>query len=208
MKETDLAEKVILWLTDQQWDVYQEVAMDGGRCADIVAVQGKIVWIIECKLSASLSVIDQAYRWLWIANYVSVAAPKPSFFFEQVCRKFGIGVLSTRREVAEHVRPKLIRISTVKYRAKLLPEHKTYAKAGNSEGRRWSPFKQTCRAILIAAQQYPGICMRDLITNIDHHYQTPSTARQCIAKWIDAGSVPGVKLVRDGRFMRIYPDDR
>jgi len=206
MKETDLAEKVILWLQDQRWDVYQEVTMTGGSCADIVAVQGKIVWIIECKMSASLSVVEQAYRWSRTANYVSVAVPKPSFFFEKVCRKFGIGVLSARREVNEIVSPKLIRISTEKYRSKLLPEHKTYAKAGNADGRRWSPFKNTCLNILNSVRRSPGICMKDLIASTDHHYHTPSTARQCLVKFIEAGIVPGVKVVRDGRFMRVYPE--
>lgn len=36
IKEADLAKKVVVWLIDQKWDVYQEVqGQTHGPCADI-----------------------------------------------------------------------------------------------------------------------------------------------------------------------------
>ena len=47
--EQDLAAIVVGWLTERGWDVYQEVAIMG-KVADIVAVRGPCVWIVECKV--------------------------------------------------------------------------------------------------------------------------------------------------------------
>ena len=75
--ETILAELVVNWLESQKWDVYQEVQIETyGKIADIVAVLGNLVWIIECKKSLSLSVMEQAYRWRRYANFTSVAVQR------------------------------------------------------------------------------------------------------------------------------------
>ena len=64
MKETVLAEKVIAWLEDYGWDVYQEVQIfPAGEVCDIVAVQNRIVWAIETKTTFCLAVIAQAEKW-------------------------------------------------------------------------------------------------------------------------------------------------
>ena len=214
MKETDLSAKVVEWLQDQRWEVYQEVKFGGWaygqRCADIVAVNGPIMWIIECKTSCSLAVIEQAHRWIRTANMVSIAVPKQNNFSEHVCRAFGIGIISLCKHVcdigvSENVRPKLWRFSTKRYRDKLEPEHKTFAKAGTSSGKSWTPFTRTCREVLNAVNRQPGLSIKDLIKGIDHHYNTASTARASLKLWIEKGKVPGVRMERDGRFLRVYP---
>lgn len=69
--ETDLAEKVVEWLQAQQWEVFQEVQLDSfGRIADIVAVSGPLLWVIECKTSQSFAVFEQAFQWKMYANYI------------------------------------------------------------------------------------------------------------------------------------------
>src|SRR6476646_10663174 len=72
--EAELASGVVQWLTQNGWDVYQEVQFRGS-VADIVAVFGKLVWIIECKQAFTLDVLCQAGEWLPYAHYVSVAVP-------------------------------------------------------------------------------------------------------------------------------------
>ena len=73
-KEADLAKVVVSWLNEQHWDVYQEVQIHGfGGVADIVAVQGPLVWVIECKTSLSLTVMEQAS--VWRVHFRSVAVP-------------------------------------------------------------------------------------------------------------------------------------
>ena len=206
LKEADLAKDVIAWLVDQKWDVYQEVEFwSGSAVADIVSVQGPVLWIIECKTSASLAVIEQAMRWIGHPNLISVAVPKSSQTFRSICRKFGIGMLTTRNGIYETVPPKLLRRSTAGLRDKLTPEHKTFAVAGNANSRRWTPFQSTCLEVLRAVHLNPGICMKDLVSKCNTHYSTPSTARICLSRWIKKGIVPGVRMERDGRFLKIYP---
>jgi hypothetical protein len=42
-------------------------------------------------------------------------------------------------------------------------------------------------------------------TGIKHHYSTDATAIGALKKWIEVGKVPGVRLERDGRALRLYP---
>jgi hypothetical protein len=150
--ETDLARQVVLWLQDQNWEVYQEVDMGG--VADIVAVQGPLTWVIECKLSMGIALMEQAAGWIGQANYVSVAIPyvRHNVFCRRVLKWLGIGILEVAADtsyrtdqhgsaVKEETRPRLSRKVKGKLRAALCEAHKTYAEAGNNQGRRWSPFK-------------------------------------------------------------------
>ena len=69
--ERELAAPVVEWLSAQHFEVYQEVELHS-RVADIVAVDGKRVWVIECKRTMSLDLLDQANRWRWLATWCSV----------------------------------------------------------------------------------------------------------------------------------------
>jgi hypothetical protein len=210
--EVELAEKVISWLVDDSWDIYQEVQLSTyGRIADIVAVHGGVVWIIECKTSTGLTVIEQAYRWKNFSHYVSVAVPVSSKqnFFESVIRKFGIGCISVSQygDPFETVRAKLNRQNdSKKIISGLSKEQKTFAQSGNSEGKRWTPFNSTRRNIVNAVSSKPGITLKELIDSIDTHYHTVSTAKSCIRKWIELDKVPGVTMKRDGKIIKLYPE--
>lgn len=217
--EADLARRVVAWLENQHWDVYQEVQPRRlSHTADIVAVQNRIVWVIECKTSFGLSVIAQAHRWSWLAHYVSVAVPAPTrntggeyAMAGLIVRGFGIGHLSISEygdwaSVDEQVKPRLARTASTDYILEsLTPEHKTFAEAGNNKSQRWSPFQQTCRSVRQAVELRPGISMKDLIGTVETHYHSTSTARSCLKHWIEAGKVAGVRMERDGRFLRLYP---
>ena len=207
--ESELAEVVIGWLENQKYDVYQEVELrNASGIADIVAVQNKIVWVIECKLSFGLSVISQAFGWKPYANLVSVATPptRQRAFGTHVLRKFGIGYLSTSDSVFESLKPEFSRKARRDSILKVLSqEHKTYAKAGNNHGMRWTPFQSTCRNVLNEVRTNPGINLKTLIESISTHYGSTNTARQCLRIWIEKGVVPGVRFERDGRNFRIFP---
>ena len=212
IKETDLAKRVIAWLEDQRWDVYQEVQpAPGGETADIVAVQGPLLWVIECKTSCGIAVIDQAYRWTRSsANMISIAVPISSWIAQEICRRLGIGIISTGRYHDSRImmpeRGKLFRRSSFAFRSKLKPEHKTFAMAGNPDGRRWTPFQQTCSEVLRVATAHPdGITLKDLIASIETHYASAVSARTCLRKWIEAGAVKGVRLERDGKALKVVP---
>jgi hypothetical protein len=218
--EEEFAAGVIAWLEDLKWDVYQEVeAYCMGSIADIVAVQGPVVWIVETKLAFTPEVLWQATRWHNWAHYVSVAVPslgrKNERFrvLERYCRQNGIGVLTPLTydrkafDFTEEVKPEFVRRPGMvdKVKVCLTQERKTYAKAGNADGRRYTPWKATCDAVARKVKQSPGITMKECIDGMKHHYSSNSCARNSMAKWIEAGKVEGVRSERDGKFLRLYP---
>lgn len=212
IKETDVAKSAIAYLNDLQWDVYQEVQpYSGSACADIVAVQGPVAWVVECKASASMRVIDQAYRWKGHANMASIAVPKASRVVQRVCEMLGIGVLQLRyrsNEMYEVLRPQVVRKTSRLLREKLRPIHKTFCAAGTAGGGQWTPFKVTCRSVLRTVRRHPGgITLKELVEKTKNHYGNNSSARQCLRHWIDKGIVPGVEIRREGRRIFIYPTD-
>lgn len=211
VSEETLAEKVVAWLQEMKWDVYQEVQMDRyGRVCDIVAIQNKVSWFIEVKTTLGIDVIEQAQAWRWSAHYVSVATPIiPRPFVCSILRNFGIGAIfiNTKQafEVREDFHCQLNRHADKRVFYAISEEHKVFAKAGTNSGQHWSPFKQTCQAILDHVERNPGVSLSDLMKEINTHYRSVSTARACIKKWAEVGSIPGVELKREGRAVRFYP---
>lgn len=213
MKETDLARKVIAWLTDQKWDVYQEVQVRG-PIADIVAKQGPVCWVIETKMTLSLSVIGQAHEWLPWANYVSVAVPagkRRIGFAAQILKAYGIGLLRVNQyeydwssSVIEAEHPAFRRRTGKDVLNALNEAHKTYAEAGNSQGRHWSPFKETCLQIYRYVRVNEGCSLKDVLNNVNHHYGSTSAARSCIPKWAEAGVIEGIKVIKDQGQWKFY----
>ena len=216
--EVALAKPLIAWLEDQEWEIYQEVQPQNyGYTADIVAVQNNIVWIIEVKKTFGLTVMEQAHRWKGFGNYISVAVPT-SRNMSAVGRYFleleGIGILTIIKPndynaphdcVFELHHPRLNRRINGAMLKTLTPEHKVYAEAGNANGKRLTPFKQTCRKVLCAVKHRPGINMKELINGIDTHYSSTGCARSCLSQWIQAGKVEGIRAEKDGRSLRLYP---
>lgn len=213
MKETELAERVIQFLESQHWDVYQEVQVERyGRCADIVAVKGNIVWIIECKLSLSLAVLEQAYRWCCNANFVSVAVPysthaKGRAFASMIMSTFNIGYITVyNQSVTQDIPPGLFRKAKTKIiKNNLREEHKTFAKAGNSYGERFTPFRQTCIDLFHIVAANPGISLKEAITQVNHHYRKDSTAIVSLANWIRLGKVKNIRAELVNNRTKLFP---
>lgn len=80
MEERTLAAAVVAWLRAQHYTVYQEVQANSyDSIADIVVDVNARAWVIECKRSFGLAVLEDAYRWQgWGASRVSVAVPRTS----------------------------------------------------------------------------------------------------------------------------------
>lgn len=219
MKEVDLARKVIEWLIDQKWDVYQEVQPFAyGPIADIVAKQGKLIWVIESKVTLSLQVIGQAFHWTSFANYVSVAVPSSRRgapgFTQHVLNIFGIGMLKISEQyfereqyVREVVHPKLHRAIGNYLLDSLNDGHKIYAEAGNNEGKRWSPFKETCLQIYRYVRVNEGCTLKDVLNSVNHHYASTATARSCIPKWAEAGKIDRIKIVKEDGKWKFYTNE-
>jgi len=217
--EADLAKHVVKWL--DEFDVYQEVAMMS-RVADIVVDISNRGWVIECKKSLGLAVLEQADEWIRMGVVrVSVAAPRVKSshrsraFALKIAEWLGVGVIDVDPSgfVRERLTPKINRckpkLRTFKYPEILTlcrEEHKTYCEAGSARGGHFTPFKETCASILRKVTEQPGICLKDLIDSIDHHYASDASARACVPQWIRSGIIPGVRLEKNGRKLAIFPD--
>jgi hypothetical protein len=214
--ETEIAARVVEWLESQYWDVYQEVAYNG-KVADIVATSGYLTWIIECKRSLSLALLEQAMIWkqYGVAHYLSVATPykfhivrggQAAIWF---LRQQGIGLIYVRPyEVHQNIPAKLYRRAFTSLRKSLNDRQKTYVKAGNADGRYWTPFQETCRTLRRFVGENPGVCLKDAINGIRHHYSSDSSARACISQYLQSGKniVKGVECRREGKYLNLYPE--
>jgi len=155
-------------------------------------------------------VIEQAWRWIGLANWVSVGVPattrrttpKGRHFAEKVLRSEGIGLLAVNHSIGGSVDLKIeARLNRKALRRQILrclcEEHKTFAVAGSAEGYHWSPYTRTCRELAIYVAEHPGCRLKDAIAATAHHYASDTTARSCIATWIRHGKVPGISWVDD-----------
>ncbi len=212
--EQDLAAIVVGWLTERGWDVYQEVAIMG-KVADIVAVRGPCIWIVECKVRLGFEVIDQAWGWQGYAHFVSVATPpRKERFAHVVLSRFEIGHLEVtgekwgvdgkiHRALSHMHRPDKKWLERTK--ASLCEEQKSHAQAGSAAGGHYTPFKGTCNALKKYVGEHPGCTMKEAIDEIDHHYASDKSARANLADMIFKGVVKGIRLEKDGRANRLYP---
>jgi hypothetical protein len=209
--EQELAETIVDFLHDMKWDVYQEVLV-AGRVLDIVAIQNKISWVIEVKLSLSLNLIAQIFdrKHYGCANYYSIAIPQKRWSKsyqcgEKILRDAGIGMLTSGSSVREIVPPKICRKTFRDMSSIVRPEHKVFAKAGSANGGYFTPFKNTCNQVVYTVKDRPGLTLKDLIDSIDHHYHSTATANSSIKHFIENGVIPGVEVRKEGRYLRIYP---
>ncbi len=220
--EVDLARGVKEWLESQGYDVYQEVGLFRS-VADLVAIQGQKIVIVEAKLSLGLRVIEQAVNWRRYAHLVYAATPfstrrRDDQFVYHVAATYGIGLLTVRKipdfhtpgqftyQVEEtQASPFNRKIRSDYVRLHLNEAQKTWAEAGNNRGQRWTPFQQTCRNLQEFVQRQPGCTIKDAIDGIKHHYGTPATARAVMVRYIQTGIVHGLRLERQGQKWLLFP---
>lgn len=217
--EVELGKVVVKYLRDYHWDVYQEVQVEeGGRVADIVGVRGNITWIIECKTSMNLGVIEQASGWKPYGTYISICIPeihrwnknaRNGVFGKEVCRMFGIGCLELDKlgGVKETVRPELRRWADSKdLISRLCEEQKTWALAG-AKGGHFTPFKLTCKLIRNYVRQNQGCKLREVIDSIKHHYASPASAYSSLKKLIEENIIKGVYFGYVNKELRVFVDE-
>ncbi len=214
-KEAQLAEVLVNYLQNLHWEIYQEV-LCRGSVADIVAKQGNRIWIIETKMSLSISLISQVLNWRHLGHWVSAAIPQISHrgrgynptIMARLFQDMGLGLMEVGKydmKVATIVKPRISRRIASNMMDSLQEEQKTYSKAGNDEGQYWTPFKRTCSNIITCVNQNPGIILKEMIKKVDHHYASVSSAKQSIVFWLDKNKISGVKIDRRDGNLRLYP---
>lgn len=128
---------------------------------------------------------------------------------KRICKDYGIGVIEISRNVAfdgisyihrydnqsyvnETVAPKLIRKNHkwVKDQClpRLMPEHKTYAKAGSKGGAHFTPYRATMENIKRILATHPGSTLKEIISHLKnkHHYSPQSVTisiRHALSNW-------------------------
>jgi len=222
--EEQLAEIIVDWLKENGWEVYQEVQIRSyDSIADIVAIKDEKIWVIETKLNFGFKVLAQADGWKKLAHYISIGIPYncTNPFREKIAKLLDIGVLAvTYRERYNHTLKKTINheiIESVKptayenpymYLKKGLNEHqKTFAKAGNNGGQRYTPFKNTIRLLQELVAQEKRILLKDAITKIKHHYSSDASARNSLRKWILDGQVKNIRLDYEKNKAYLYSNE-
>jgi hypothetical protein len=236
--EVDLGHAVVEWLKEAYplWEVYQEVRLggQGGSIADIVAVLREpfLVWVIECKLSLSLTLLDQAYKWTQEAHFISIAVPKSrtqnrwrqfhdgrNRITQRIMNLYGIGYIKVGNkdkpyiDSVKEIEPASLhrhkdhwRWLQDQWKGILQDEHKTYATAG-SKNLYWTPFKQTCDRLRYHVKTNPGCSIKEAMTSIDHHYSSATTAVSSMRQWLSKGIVKGIRQEWDGKRIRLYAED-
>jgi hypothetical protein len=205
MSEVDLAKAVVEMLTEWGWEVYQEVQGPGGRC-DIVGKRENILWAIECKISFGLPIIDQAFKWICHAHYVSVAVPTAGGRLANlICNQYGIGVLIMRHgSVIEDVKPRLFRKIIP---LKLYEEQKTFCEAGSNCGGHWTDFKRTVRNLVAEVGKSPGIEFNQVMKHLEHHYSSLSAAKSCLRGFIGT-VIPELRVEIVNKKLCVFPADK
>src|SRR5688572_8895197 len=108
-----MARPVVAELQRLGFETHEEVAQYyGGNRADIVGIRGPVVCVVECKVSMSLALMEQAQDWLHRAHYVIAAYGhgRKSYAVEDWFKWRGIGMWHVSFEsVTEQVAPRLYR---------------------------------------------------------------------------------------------------
>lgn len=198
--EAEIGAAAQQYLAARGWDTYPEVAVRGVR-ADLVGRRGPVLWVVECKTSPSLKLLEQAFRWVGHAHYISVVTDRPcSAFLKRLLREKGVGShrvtqgydRAQHRVVAEISdlewlwgKPCLFRRPDCTDLIKALhPDQKNY-RPGTQAGFS-SPWRRTMEASVDLIRRAPGVSTRTIVEKIDHHYHTDKSAVRNIISWLHA----------------------
>jgi len=222
MTEAEFAAGIVAKLADLNWDVYQEVSTGyGAPRADIVAIQRfgtyTLSWIIEVKLSFSLTVIEQAIRWRkhQAANYVSIATPNAQTRFRNRIRvpfkypgvkdildEMGINVFAFEPRLPRFYRCNRFKSLTILNF--LNDNQKDMALAGTKGESYYTKFSWTCRLICEYLKEFPGATIKEVVKNVAHHYSNDTVAARSIFVWLREGKIKGFEQRRVNGKIGLY----
>jgi hypothetical protein len=214
MTEPELAQKIIKYFENLNYETYNEVSMhgSGGNArADMYFVKrhnGEIIdtVVVETKTSFSTKVVQQADRWrtakLSHRVYVCVPAPKRKDlksrrFLFKICKLLGVGVFQyypndkflfgiKESVVSEPIKPK-------KYPP--LYEEQKESIAGNSKSEYVTKFKLTVMKLNEFMEDKEHYVWKELIEEIDHHYSNDRSAMSALKKLMGGnGPIQGFYL--------------
>jgi hypothetical protein len=213
VSEVDLARPVIVLLEEHGYSVSQEVQV-GKRRADLVAIQGEKVMVVETKLHLSWELLLQGLHWKRYAHLVMVATCFADSEERSAARKalmcFGIGLVEVAGQRAVITVDPIPngRADTYEITSVLRPEHKTSARAGTNAGGYHTPFKGTSNALVAYVREHPGEALRDIVGAIPHHYASKLEAIKRLEKMIQHEVIKGIRIERRGGRAYLYPAEQ
>ena len=222
LSEAGLAAKVVKYLQDDRWEVYQEVKFSkylGMPIADIVATRNSLIWIIECKTSLTLNVMDQANKWK--VPLRSVAVPYSVTRYKKNREAGGyigykiakdylkIGIIEVGDiKITEPVNPPIMREfykNGNHFKSLLVDEQKSgeYSLAGKKGGGYYTPYQKTIKYVKEYIKSNPGKEFKDIIDFLDgnnfHHYATPASMKQALKIALETFESSWCKI-EDGKY--------
>lgn len=217
--EADIARLVVAELQRQGFATYEEVSAGyASQRADVVGVRGPLVIVVETKTTVSLALLNQLLNWRGRAHWIigATGAGKLGGAVHRFCKSEGFGLWNVSKFdewTQEVVAPRLHRKADTKWlRDRCIPETATgseYAAAGSRAGGYYTPFRRTAKDLADVVRQTPGIALRDALAALTHghHYSSDKVARSSMPGCIEKGIVPGVRLEREGRALKLYPTE-
>ena len=216
--EEKLAIRIVEWLQERGWKVYQEVPTgQGSPICDIIAIRKGTVWAIECKLRLGLNVVEQAYYWINDANCVSVGVCQTNRhkwgrnYLQHAMRNDGIGWIDVSEYgVREIMQPRITEMPKPRLCQFANAHHASgeYAKAGVKSGKRATAFRITADEITRYVNAHQGETMKSLLEAVPTHYGDRRTAASALSQWIALGKIPGIVRRKEGRYFRFYPKEK
>ena len=216
--EVDLAAPLVPYFEQRGHVVYQEVKGPvSGKTADLVAVSGAKLHVVEAKLSFGIQVVEQAIGWFGQAHRVSIAIPSPASRRIPaprwaMLRRLGLGLLCVTPEaVLQVVEPRIERLATEHFLADAVGVQPTgWSGRAGGQGQAWSPFKSTCNQVLEYVRQANeprGCLLREVVEQIQHHWGSDRMAEGRLRTLIKHGKVPGVFRRGEGRHYRVLLEE-
>ena len=83
--------------------------------------------------------------------------------------------------------------STSPLMAALHDEQKEFSKAGNSDGKRWTPFSESMKSLLDYVRINPGEQPKYIVPHISHHWPSDRIARNMILKLARTDDLTGFR---------------
>lgn len=198
--EAALVEVIANYMRSDGWEIFFEIAPwgSGSSRADIVVRRGQIVGVIECKLSMSLSLLEQSRFWIGKANFVWAAVParKGTGFAARLLQEWGCGLLTARANGVTEVPAKLHRKIHPKLLKSLVPESKDTI-PGASHGYS-TPFSRTVdelRRVMADGKPRP---VKEVVDAMKHHYRSSQSARSTLVKRVQQKIIKGIGVAEVG----------
>lgn len=216
ISETEIGNAVMDYLARDGWDCYPEAQFDIlSNRADIAAVKGGMLLIVECKTSCNMSLFEQAYKWRHVANLVAIAHPSRQtrsdnrMIETHLLSELGLGRFEVSKLSEESIPHVVMRDTYKYYRSKsagkyiagLHEDMKCYTPGSQTEHGFSTAWSRTMKMVKNHIINNPGTTIKEVMTLSDQfHYSSRSGARQCLRKWLDADKEIVVKRGKEYRY--------